>query len=423
MGKAKAFHEKRGGRIVMGISLETLKTPALAALFALFGLALFKRPLAGVLSGTMKTLIGYMLIVFATRIATEAVGPIVEWARGGFGSDAVILNSEFMGAILLGRYGFEGFCVMFIAIAVNILMARYTKLNGSYLTGHHLLYSSLLASAILGGTRLEPWAAALLGGVIVGLYASVSVKATRPFLEKVTGSAGIGFANSGNTAIVLGSLIGKLCSGKRRFDKGRKARFEIKDVAVLSTAAMFFYNLFFGFAANAPFEQIAQECVASALCFGAATYAVFLGMRMLLAEVIQLIYALHGKFAPKAVKGVDASAVISYAPAAWIFGFVICFAAGVAFMLVSIVSKAKFIVLPGVASSFFAGGACAVFANAYGGKRGAAVACAVLGIVIPLGAIFLQSSSPYAPAAGFAFGETEYGVWGGLLAWVTGRLA
>lgn len=398
--------------------IEILKLPILPAAVVVVGLLLLKKPFSGVLSGAIKTMIGFMLLVFGAQIVMWSVSPLTDIIWNGFGTQSVLLNSEFMGAALIADYGFEGFCVMFIAIVVNLLLARYTKANGIYLTGHHLLYSSLLITVILGTlTPLPPWAVIVTGGALVGVYACLTVKATQPLLHRVTGSGDIGFANSGNTGVLLGSLLGKLFQGKKKFEKGQKSRFEMKDVVVLSTVVMFFYYLLFSIAAGKTQGNWGLDCLLYAVGFGAAVSVVFLGMRMLLAEIIQIMYALQARFAPKAVKGLDASAVISYCPAAWMWGFLLSFAAGIAVMLIALLAGARCVVLPGVASCFFTGGSSAVFANAYGGKRGVVISSVAVGLVISLSIMWMTSSVQALDGYGVAFGETEYGVWGGLAAW------
>ena len=106
--------------------IEILKPPILPAAVVVVGLLLLKKPFSGVLSGAIKTMIGFMLLVFGAQIVMWSVSPLTDIIWNGFGTQSVLLNSEFMGAALIADYGFEGFCVMFIAIVVNLLLARYT---------------------------------------------------------------------------------------------------------------------------------------------------------------------------------------------------------------------------------------------------------------------------------------------------------
>lgn len=398
---------------------EILKPPILPAIFVAAGFILLKKPLSEILSGAVKTMIGFMILVFGVQIAIQVISPLNDLILKGFGAHSVLLNSEMMGANLLVNYGMEGFCVMFIAIAVNLLLARFSKFKSVYLTGHHLLYYSLLVAVLLGTmTPLPPWAVILTGGCFVGIYACLTVKVTQPFLKQVTGNNMIGFANSGNTGAIIGGLLGRLFKGGSRYEASDKNWFEVKDVVVLSTVVMFFYYIVFHAITGDVKDHWILDCILNSAGFGAAISVVFLGMRMLLAEIIQIIYTLHTKFVPNAAKGLDSSAVIAYSPSAWMAGFLISFAVGIAVMFVMLVTGFKYVAIPGVASCFFAGGSAAVFANAYGGKRGAVIASAVVGALISLSVVWLLSSAPRFGDSGITFGETEYGIWGGALAWL-----
>jgi PTS system ascorbate-specific IIC component len=400
--------------------IEIFKPPILPAIFVVIGLVLQKKPAVAILSGAIKTMIGFMLLIFGMQIAIQTIVPLNDLLMEGFGVRSALLNSEMMGAALLADYGFEGFCVMFLAVAVNILLAKYSKVNGVYLTGHHLLYFSLLITVLFSTLTPWPsWAVIIIGGCCVGVYAGLIVKATQPFLKQVTGKEQVGFANSGNTGAIIGGLLGKIFKGGPKYESQKSSRFEIRDVVVLSTVVMFIYYLVFNvFAGTTTQGQWIFDSLIKAVSFAAAMSIVFLGMRMLLAEIIQIIYALHLKFAPDAVKGLDASAIISYSPNAWMAGFIISFITGIASMILMLVFGAEFTVIPGVASCFFAGGAAAVFANAYGGKRGVLVTSIVVGVVISLSSVWLLSSAQLVGSYGVAFGETEYGVWGSVIVWL-----
>ena len=76
--------------------IEILKPPILPAAVVVVGLLLLKKPFSGVLSGAIKTMIGFMLLVFGAQIVMWSVSPLTDIIWNGFGTQSVLLNSEFM---------------------------------------------------------------------------------------------------------------------------------------------------------------------------------------------------------------------------------------------------------------------------------------------------------------------------------------
>lgn len=399
---------------------EIMKHSLLPAVFVAISLVLLKKSLSNVVSGVIKTMIGFFLLAVGMNTLKLVISPLYDLIYSEFGVYPLLLNSEMMGASLTIEFGLEGFAVMIAAMGVNLLLARYTKINAVYTTGHHFLYSALLAVVILKTvSNLPTWAVVLVGGIVVGIYSSLSVKATQPILKRLTGNNKIGFANSCTSAVMVSCLIAKLYKGKEKFTKDQKSRFEIKDVVVLSTIVMFMYYFAFNLLSNKIDIDTIVECIIYAIGFGAVNSVVFLGVRMLLADIINIMHIFQNKFAPNAIKGLDASAVVSYSPVAWIWGFIISFASGVLVLIISLIISSEVVVLPGVASCFFAGGASAVFANAYGGKRAVVISSIIIGVLIPVLISVLVTALPSLNSYSIAFGEMEYSLWGSLFALFT----
>ena len=160
------------------------------------------------------------------------------------------------------------------------------------------------------------------------------------------------------------------------------------------------------------------NCLMYAIKFAAAMAILLQGIRMFISELLQILMHLSRKFVTEMIPGVDASAVMSYSPKAWMTGFGISYTVGVVTMILMIVLSSPYVVIIGVGSHFFAGGVTGVFGHATGGKRGAIVAAIVTGVLISvLPALLMPHTGEFA-MTGAAFGETEYGVWGTLFVWI-----
>jgi PTS system ascorbate-specific IIC component len=90
-----------------------------------------------ILEGTAKALLGYFMVVIGASVIPVTTAPLSALMQGAFGINGGVMNSEAYSAALLAEFGPAALMVMFCAFAINLLLAKFTRLKGVYLTGHH----------------------------------------------------------------------------------------------------------------------------------------------------------------------------------------------------------------------------------------------------------------------------------------------
>ena len=406
--------------------------PWLAAAVAA-GYLILKRQRPGeIIEQVLKTIVGYCLILTGTDLSLRALLGVEELLFSAFGVHGGVLNTEVFGAIMLRDHGGAGFAVFLLAFLTNLLLARFTKQGELFLTGHHLFFLSLMAVSILrGGTALHGGWSVLVGGAVTGAYAFAAVRVSAPCMGTLSRNAKLGLANSAVGAALIGAAAGRLAAllgGKAPAREGKRKKAAPGGNPIhfttLGIGAVLGVYLLLHLAAGMPVNgETLLSCGEYALLYGVATTTLLLGIRMFLAVFIQLFWDAGQRFVPNLVMGLDASAIIPYSPRAWRAGFLTAGLAGTLTAALLLARRAPFVPLPGLTSFYFAGGVAGVFGEVHGGRRAAILAGGIVGIVVVLfAALFMAHNGAYL-GCGAALGETDYGIWGSLLAFLTRRFA
>lgn len=385
--------------------------PWLPAITTAAYLTVKKKSPSEIIENTVKAMLGYYLICAGAYLAIEAMSPLDARIYGATGTHVGVLNTELMGAVLVEKSGNAGFLTFLLAFAVNLLLARKLKKGYLFLTGHHLLFLSLMTCFVIREKiQLSPLAAAALGGMITGIYIWFCVRASAGCMEKLKPGARAGLGNSASGAAVIGTVAGRCFRKKKKLEyygkEGRNTSF-VTSIGVITVFVLYLVMPGTG--------KSLSEAARCALMYGAALSAIVYGLRMLLGNVIQMFWELGKRYVPDLVTGLDSTAIVSYSPGAWKAGFCAASVTAAIASLLLFVTGSPFAALPGFTSLYFAGGVAGVFGNMEGGKQGAALAGAVTGIAVILLTSGLVLLSGMGVGYGMALGETEYGLLGCLL--------
>lgn len=124
----------------LGFFLELLETPAIVlALVSLIGLIVQKRGTSYVISGTVKTALGYLVLSAGSGLIVTEILPFVGLFQTVFGLDGFATGSEvIVGAMseAVPAIASTSAVIMGGGFLVNILLARFTPLKYIFLTGH-----------------------------------------------------------------------------------------------------------------------------------------------------------------------------------------------------------------------------------------------------------------------------------------------
>lgn len=408
------------------IMKDILGTPAiLVGLFALIGLLLQRKNAAETVSGTLKTIMGFVILGAGAGVLVNSLDAFGKMFEKGFHIQGVIPNNEAIVAVAQKTFGAETAMIMLFGMLVNILFARFTRFKYIFLTGHHTMFMACLIAVILvtGGIKGVPLV--IIGSLILGALMVIMPALLQSYVREITGGNNIAVGHFGSLGYFVSGTIGKFFGNKSKSTeeiKVPKSLGFLRDTSVsvsLTMSIMFLVVAFFAGPSYIEKElsggtNFLIYSLMQAITFAAGVYIVLAGVRMLLAEIVPAFKGIADKIVPNAIPALDCPAVFPFAPNAVIIGFFFSFVAGVISMFLLPVFGLK-VIVPGLVPHFFTGATAGVFGNAMGGRRGAVLGSMANGLLISfLPALLL----PVLGSLGFegtTFGDADFGVVGILL--------
>lgn len=405
---------------------DVLGTPAiLVGLFSLIGLLLQKKAVADVISGTLKTIMGFVILTSGAAIVATTLTTFSQLFEHSFHIQGVVPNTDAMAALAQKNYGTATAMIMVLGMLFNIVLARITPLKYIFLTGHHTLYMSAMLAVILSVGGLSPFWVILVGAVILGIMMVVSPAILQPFTRKITGTDDLALGHFGSTGYLLSALVGKAIgkdSPSIEELKVPKSLNFLRDSSVAISLTMMILFLILVLVAGKEFVETSISggqnfiifAIIQSLTFAAGVWIILAGVRMIIAEIVPAFKGIADKLVKDAKPALDCPTVFPFAPNAVIVGFLSSFAAGLVSMFLCPLFGLS-VIVPGLVPHFFCGATAGVYGNICGGRRGAVVGAFAHGLLISfLPAILL----PLMGDLGFAsttFGDADFGVVGIIL--------
>lgn len=443
---------------VIDFVVSILSTPAiLVGLIALLGLLLQKAPLEKVITGTLKTIVGFLVLgAGASFVQTGSLLAFGEVFNYAFHMQGVVTNTDAFAAIALKDFGQATALIMCVGMLMNIVLARFSNLKFIFLTGHSALYMSAMFAVFLSGVgHLSGWQLVVAGGALMGLYMALAPAICEPTMKKVTGTDAVALAHTSSVAYWAAGAIGSLFSKKGEKVKSTEdinfsqALSFLRDTTVaIGLTMVLFFVVVTGIAVAqgllnedpSQFQNLNELLnvgtdtqtnwivwsIKSGLAFAGGVYIILAGVRMVIGEITPAFKGIADKLVPGAKPALDCPVTFAYAPNAVIIGFLCSFAGGIVALLVLGLIDATMIpvalILPGVVPHFFCGATAGVFGNARGGIKGCVAGSFVNGL---LGGFLPAACMPVLTAQGFSnltFGDADFGTIGILLNGVMGFL-
>ncbi|WP_261641307.1 PTS ascorbate transporter subunit IIC [Erwinia mallotivora] len=411
------------------IIYDVLGTPAiLVGLFSLIGLLLQKKRVSDVISGTLKTIMGFVILTAGAGIIATTLTVFSQLFEHSFHIQGVVPNTDAMAALAQKNYGTATAMIMVLGMLVNIVLARLTPLKYIFLTGHHTLYMAAMLAVILSVGGLSTFWVVAVGAVVLGAMMVISPAILQPFTRKITNSDDLALGHFGSTGYLLSALIGKVTG------KGSPSVEEVKvpaclnflrDSSVAIALTMMVLFLVLVCAAGKSFVEGTLSAgqnyiifaIIQSLTFAAGVYIILAGVRMVIAEIVPAFKGIADKLVKDAKPALDCPTVFPFAPNAVIVGFLASFAAGLVSMFLCPLFGLS-VIVPGLVPHFFCGATAGVYGNITGGRRGAVTGAFAHGLLISfLPAILLPMMGDMGLAS-TTFGDADFGVAGIILSHV-----
>lgn len=405
-----------------------LSTPAIfVGLLALLGLVLQKETPQKCVSGTIKTIMGFLVLSAGADVVQQAIIPFGNLFQMAFGLEGVVPNNEAITSLGLTDYAVQTASIFALGMVCNILLARFSKLKYIFLTGHHALYMSCLIAILMSIAGLTGVQLIITGAMLLGLVMSIFPALMQPVMEDITGDDSLALGHFGSGCYWLSAQIGKLFGKDDDTTTTEDISFPqwlsfLRENTVSIALAMFLCYIVVAGVANFTAAEAAAEIfggdhwllysVIKSITFSGGIYIVLAGVRMLINEIVPAFKGISEKLVPNAKPALDCPIVFPFAPNAVLIGFFCSFIGGLVAMgillLLGQTGLAVAIILPGAVVHFFCGATAGVAGNAEGGLKGCVVGAFVHGVI----ATFLAAGLyPVLGSMGFAnttFSDTDF---------------
>lgn len=398
------------------------------------------------LGGTLKAIIGMLILNVGSGGLVSNFRPILVGLKDRFNLDATVIDPYFgQNAVtdgvmeVFGKAFDSVMILLLIAFIVNILLVRfnkYTKCRTLFTTGHVQVQQASTAywlimfamPALLKNDTLM----LVVMAVVLGAYWAVGSNLTVKPLQELTDGAGFAIAHQQMFGIRLGYWAADKFFGK---DGGKKKDKEIKKVGDMELPGFFqifnenmvctaiLMTVFFGIIMSI----IGKDFFISAgnlketdsflmfvfdKCLNFAVYLAILqlGVRTFVSELTVSFQGISEKLLPSSIPGVDCAVCYGFGDAnAVTFGFL----AGLAGQLVAIVAlilmKSPVLIICGFVPVFFDNATVGLVANEKGGLKACLVIPFISGLIQVFGSALI---------AGWV-GMAAYGGYLGMFDWAT----
>ena len=398
------------------------------------------------LGGTLKAIIGMLILNVGSGGLVSNFRPILVGLKDRFNLDATVIDPYFgQNAVtdgvmeVFGKAFDSVMILLLIAFIVNILLVRfnkYTKCRTLFTTGHVQVQQASTAywlimfamPALLKNDTLM----LVVMAVVLGAYWAVGSNLTVKPMQELTDGAGFAIAHQQMFGIRLGYWAADKFFGK---DGGKKKDKEIKKVGDMELPGFFqifnenmvctaiLMTVFFGiimsiigkdFFVNAGNLKETDSFLMFVFdkCLNFAVYLAILqlGVRTFVSELTVSFQGISEKLLPSSIPGVDCAVCYGFGDAnAVTFGFL----AGLAGQLVAIVAlilmKSPVLIICGFVPVFFDNATIGLVANEKGGLKACLVIPFISGLIQVFGSALI---------AGWV-GMAAYGGYLGMFDWAT----
>lgn len=384
----------------------------LVGIIAAIGLLLQRKHFAAILSGGVKTTVGYLIFQggagIVVGVLSSTLSPLIQ---GAFGLTAPAAEYGGIGyPEFLSTWGGYATTAVALGFVTNLIVARFTRFKYIYLTGHLMIVAAenIFAGVLATYPGVSPALLIVVAGISSGIYWTLQPAYMQSMMERVTGTDELAYGHTSSIgcwlAAKLGKFVGDPEDDTEQIEMPRSLEF-FKDTVV---SLGFVLGLFTVVIALIAGPEITGELAGDTnyiiyslmqgLKFGAGISVILYGVRMIIGELVPAFRGIAKRLVPGAKPALDCPIVFPYAATAVVIGFVSAFAAFLGWMFL-FGAVGWGVIIPPMIMLFFPGGASGVFGNSTGGWKGAILGGVITGTLLAFGQLIvgnaLYPSVPY----------------------------
>ena len=419
------------------------KAPYMVGFLTLLGYCLMGKKWYDTLAGTLKAIIGMLILNVGSGGLTSNFRPILAGLKDRFNLTACVIDPYYgQNAVTAGveevfGKGFsQAMTLLLIAFIVNILLVRFnkiTKCRTLFTTGHVQVQQAATAYWLimfaLPGLLSNNTALMIVMAVILGAYWAVGSNMTVKPMQELTEGAGFAIAHQQMFGIRLSYIVADKLFG----DKGGKRKVKkVGDMEMPGFFSIFNENMvctailmtaFFGVilaVIGKPYfveTQVLTEstnyvwwCFDKSLNFAVYLAILQLGVRTFVTELTASFQGIADKLLPSSIPGVDCAVCYGFGDSnAVTFGFLAGLVGQIIAIIILIVAGSPTIIICGFVPVFFDNATMGLVANEKGGLKACLIIPFCSGLIQVFGAAFI---------AGWV-GLANYGGYLGMFDWDT----
>lgn len=423
------------------------QAPYMIGFLTLLGYILMGKKWYDCLAGTLKAIIGMLILNAGSSGLTSTFRPILAGLKDRFNLDAVVIDPYYgQNAVtdgveeVFGKSFASAMTLLLIAFLVNILLVRFnkiTKCRTLFTTGHVQVQQAstafwliLFALPALQGDGMDVPMLVIMS-LVLGAYWAVGSNLTVKPMQELTDGAGFAIAHQQ----MFGIRLGYWAADKFFGTNGGKRKKEIKKVGEMELPGFFsifnenmvctaiLMTAFFGvimavigkdfFVAAKSLEEtdnFVMYCLTTSLNFAVYLAILQLGVRTFVTELTASFQGIADKLLPSSIPGVDCAVCYGFGDAnAVTFGFLAGLVGQLIAIIALIVCGSPTIIICGFVPVFFDNATIGLVANEKGGLKACLIIPFISGLIQVFGSALI---------AGWV-GLSAYGGYLGMFDWAT----